>query len=172
MRYWTLLPLCLAACSGGDDAGKEKAQGPAADTVEAGQWETSAEVTSFRSKDPATPAVKAAVGDKATGSACVAKGEEAKPDPALFAGDGYQCTYKSSYIRKGRLNASLRCKRDGITGDILMTVLGTYTGTTFEGTVDTITYLPAENDGDFEMSRKIGGRKTGDVCQAPAAAKA
>ena len=169
MRHWMLLPLCLAACSGGETQEK-KAEGPAAATVEAGQWETSFEVVSIRSTDKTTPALKAAAGEKASGTACVAKGEEAKPAPELFAGEGNTCTYKSSYIRSGRLNASLSCRRDGIDGELMMTVVGKYTGTSFEGTVDTVSYLPGS--GDFEMSRKISGRKTGDACQAPAATKA
>lgn len=169
MRYWIMLPLCLAACSDGQTSEK-KVDGPPAATVEAGQWETSFEVVSIRSTDKTTPALKAAVGDKATGTACVAKGEEAKPAPALFVGEGNTCTYKSSYIRSGRLSASLSCRRDGIEGELMMTVQGKYTGTSFEGTVDTVSYLPGR--GDFDMSRKISGRKTGDACQAPAAAKA
>jgi hypothetical protein len=48
----------------------------------------------------------------------------------------------------------------------MLSVQGTQTGTSFEGTVDTITYLPGS--GDFEMSRKMSGRKTAAACAAGA----
>lgn len=159
----SLVPvLMLAACGG---AGEEKkAEEAAAATMEAGQWATDFEVTSIRSTDKTEPALKAAAGDKESGSACIPAGKEATPPGDLFAGPGYECATQNSYIRNGRINMSLKCSRPGIEGDIMHTVQGSYTGTTFEGKVDTITYLPGR--GDFEMSRKMTGRKTGPTCAA------
>jgi hypothetical protein len=161
MRALIVVPLCLmAACSGGE----EKKAEVVVDTMRAGQWETTVDVASFRSTDKATPALKAAAGDKSTVLACIEEGDAKKPKPELFAGEGYECDYKSSYIRKGRINASLECKRDALKGQIMMTVQGKYTADSFEATVDTLSYLPGE--GDFEMSSKITGRRTGDTCAA------
>lgn len=163
IRSLFLAPVCLlSACGGGGE--EKKAEAPAAATMEAGQWAADFETASFRSTDKTEPAVKAAVGDKETGSACIEAGKEATPPGELFAGPGHQCTTQNSYIRNGRINVSLKCSRPGIKGDIMHTVQASYTGTTFEGTVDTITYLPGT--GDFEMSRKIAGRKTGPTCAA------
>ena len=162
MRNLTILAACsLAACSGGGDEKKVEA---AAATMEAGQWETAFEVRSIRSTDKTEPALKAVAGDKETGSACIAAGSEATPPPALFAGPGYECTYKNSYIRGGRINAALTCTRAGLSGEIIMSVDGTYTGTSFEGTVSTSTYLVS--NGDFASTRKISGRKIGPTCAA------
>jgi hypothetical protein len=166
--------LCLAAaaCSGGGGEEKKAEEAQAA-TIEAGQWETSFEVTAHRVVDGTPdPALKAAAGDKETGAACVTEADKAKPAPELFAGPGYTCQYKSDYIRNGRINASLSCTREGIEGEIMMSVQGSYTGTTFEGTVGTTTYLPGR--GDFESSRKIAGRKVAPACAAeePAAGAA
>ncbi len=163
MRSLLMVPVCLlAACGSGGE--EKKAAAAVAATMEAGQWETSLELTSIRSTDKTEPALKAAVGDKETGSACIAAGQEATPPGELFAGPGHTCQTQNSYIRNGRINMSLKCSRPGITGDIMHTVQGSYTGTTFEGKVDTITYLPGQ--GDFEMSRKMTGRKTAAACAA------
>ncbi len=163
MRAFLIGTLCLVAgCSGGEEPKKEEAA-PA--TMAAGQWETSFEVTSHRSTDKTEPAVAAKVGDKETGPACIAKGEEAKPAPELFAGPGHKCSYKDSYIRGGRISATLSCRREGVAaGDLMMVVDGDYKADSFEGTVTTTTFFPGE--GDFQMNRKISGRKVADTCQA------
>jgi hypothetical protein len=168
MRYLVMLPLCavLAAC-GGEQAAEKKAQEQAA-TMAAGQWETASEVTGMRSTDKTEPVVKAAAGDKATHLTCITEAEKAKPSPALFAGEGYSCKHDAgTYIRGGRIVASLSCTKAGVDGQIMMQVDGSYKGDSFEGRVKTTTYLPGR--GDFEMTRKITGRKTGDTCAAPAA---
>jgi hypothetical protein len=165
MRSLLILPVSLlAACGGGGGSEEKKAEETVAASMEAGQWETAFEVRSIRSTDKTTPAIKAAAGDREAGSTCIPAGSEGTPPPALFAGPGYECATQNSYIRNGRINASLKCSRGGVRGDIMMTVQGSYTGTSFEGTVDTITYLPGA--GDFEMSRKMTGRKTAAACAA------
>lgn len=163
MRAAIIVPFCLAAaaCSGGGgEAKKEAAEIPA--SLPAGQWETSFETTAIRSTDQTTPALEAKAGDKETASACVAAADAAKPPADLIVGEGYACSYKSSYIRAGRLNASLSCRRDGIQGELMMSVTGNYTADTLEGTVETTTYLPG--DGDFSQTRSFTGRKTSDTC--------
>jgi uncharacterized protein DUF3617 len=165
MRALIIVPLCLtAACSGG--GGEENKAEEAAAAVQAGQWEISSEVTNFRSTDKATPALKAAIGDKAVSAACVEAGKEDKPPPEMFAGAGYECDYKDRYMRAGRINVSLDCERDPLEGHILMTVEGTYTGDGFQGTANANSFLSGE--GDFAMTTKLSGRRTGPTC-APAA---
>jgi hypothetical protein len=163
MRALIIVPLCLAAaCSGG--GGEEKVEDAAA-TMQAGQWEITTEVTNFRSTDKATPALKAAIGDKATSTACVEAGKEGKPPAEMFAGAGYECDYKDHYMRSGRINVSLNCERDALEGNILMTVEGTYTGDSFEGKANANSFLSGE--GDFAMNTKFSGRRTGPTCAAP-----
>jgi hypothetical protein len=166
MRALIIVPLCLAAaCSGG--GGEENKAAEAAVAMQAGQWEISSEVTNFRSTDKATPALKAAIGDKATAPACIDAGKEDKPPPEMFAGVGYQCDYKDRYMRGGRINISLECERDALEGKIQMTFEGTYTGDTFTGTANANSFLSGE--GDFAMSTKVSGRRTGPTCAAPPA---
>ena len=162
MRGLMLLPICLvAACSGEGEKKAEKAAIPA--TLPAGQWEATYETEAIRSTDKTEPALKGAAGEKETASVCVRDG--AAP-VELLGGPGYACGSKNSYVRNGRLNVSLQCKRDGIQGDLMMTVSGNYTADTVEATIDTTAYLPGR--GDFEMRRKLTARKTGDTCTAPA----
>lgn len=163
MRCLIIVPLCLAAaCSGGEE---EKAEEAAA-TMQAGQWEISSEVTAFRSTDKATPALKAAAGDKATAPACIEAGKEDKPPAEMFAGVGYECEYKDRYVRGGRVNVSLECERDALEGKIQMTFEGNYKGESFEGSANANSFLSGE--GDFAMATKISGRRTGPTCAAPA----
>lgn len=163
MRALIIVPLCLAAaCSGG--GGEENAAVEAADAMQAGQWEISSEVRDFRSTDKATPALKAAVGDKAAAPACIEAGKEDKPPAAMFAGTGYECDYKDRYISGGRINLSLECEREALEGKIMVSVQGTYTGESFEGTAAATSYL--SGDGDFAMTSKINGRRTGPACAA------
>ena len=165
MRGLIIAPLCLAAaCSGG--GGEEKKAEEAAAAMQAGQWEIGSEVTAFRSTDKATPALKAAVGDKATTAACIEAGKEAKPPAEIFAGAGYECDYKDSYIRSGRITATLDCERDALEGRIFMTIEGSYKGDSFEARSTANSYLSGE--GDFAMNSKISGRRTGPTCAAPA----
>jgi hypothetical protein len=165
MRGLIVIPLCLAAaaCSGG---GEENKAAEVADTMQAGQWEISSEVTEFRSTDKATPALKAAAGDKATAPACIEAGKEDEPEAGMFAGTGYECKYKDRYLRGGRINLSLECDREALEGKVMVQVQGTYTGESLEGTATATSFLPG--DGDFVMNSKISGRRTGPTCAAPA----
>jgi len=166
MRGLIAIPLCLAAaaCSGG---GEENKAAEAADAMQAGQWEVSSEVSAFRSADKSTPALKAAAGDKSSAPACIEAGKEDKPPAAMFAGVGYECDYKDRYISGGRINLSMECEREALEGTVVVSVQGTYTGESFEGTTTATSFLPG--DGDFVMNSKISGRRTGPACAAPAA---
>jgi hypothetical protein len=123
-------------------------------------------MTALRSLDKTPPAIKGAVGDKDSATFCVPKASP-QPEPALFAGSGYTCSYKSAYIKEGILNATIDCRRADVEGSIMMSVQGSYTATGFTGTADTTAYLPGA--GDFAMSRKISGTvKPGACTPAPA----
>lgn len=165
MRGLIVVPVLLAAaCSGG---GEEKKAEEAPATMQAGQWEISSEVVDFRSTDKATPALKAAAGDKASAPACIEAGKEDEPPAAMFAGVGYECDYKDRYVRGGRINLTLECEREALEGNVMVSVQGTYTGESFEGTATATSFLPG--DGDFVMNSRISGRRTGPACAAPAA---
>jgi hypothetical protein len=164
MRGLIVIASCLAAaCSSG---GEENKAAEVADVMQAGQWEVASEVSDFRSTDKATPALKAAAGDKASAPACIEAGKEDKPPAEMFAGVGYECDYRDRYISGNRINLSLECEREALEGKVMVSVQGTYAGESFEGTTTATSFLPG--DGDFVMNSKISGRRTGPTCAAPA----
>ncbi len=168
MRMLLIVPLCLAAaaCSGGDDTDNQAAAAP--ETMPAGTWQAAFEVTRFDSADKSTPALKAKSGDKEQDSTCIPASRSAEAVPELFAGTGYSCTYQTSYIKGGTINASLQCTRPELKGLINMTVEGSYDAKSFEATVKSSSYL--SGPGNFTMTRKVKGKLTPGACQpAPAA---
>lgn len=171
MRTLTLVPLLvLAACS--DNAGADQKAADAAAkanlTLAAGQWETTAKYDNVTVVEGTEPAIKAAVGEAATASACVGEAEGKKPQPALFAAAGDTCTYQNFYMARGRINADMRCRRDGAEGDIMVMVQGTYDTDSFDLTTDTRTILAGA--GDIHATGTLTGRHAGQCTAAPAEA--
>lgn len=156
--------IVLVACSQGggekkaDKADKTKLQ------LAAGQWQGASEVTDMRKQDEGAPAMKADKGTKMEVQACVAEGEGKKPPAALLAGvDNAECTYQNIYMSRGKLNASLICKRPGLDGQLLVSTNGTYTDKSFDLTSTVNTLLAG--DGDISFDTKVTGRHTG-ACAA------
>lgn len=167
MRILALVPLLLAAaCSGESEADPKAADAASKANLQlaAGQWETTAEYDNVEVTDGTEPAIKAAVGEKVTGGVCVAEGEGKKPQPSLFAAEGDSCTYQNFYMSRGRLNADMRCRREGVSGDIMLAVQGTYTADSFDLTTDTRTIL--SGPGDIAASGKLTGRRAGECTPA------
>ncbi|MDT9599203.1 DUF3617 domain-containing protein [Sphingosinicella rhizophila] len=156
----------VAACSGGTEEKAAEPVAPAA-SIDAGLWEVTHEIGAITATDhaPAT-AIKAKTGDKASSQVCVGEANRTKPDPALFAGEGYECSYRDSYIRNGRLNASLTCTSEDLKGEIMMVIDGKYGADSFDGSVSSTSYLPG--DGDYRMTSKIAGRHVGACPAEPA----
>jgi hypothetical protein len=90
-------------------------------------------------------------------------------DLALFAEGEDECKPTSSYLRSGRINLQMQCKREGEDGPVMQTVTGTSTGDSFEAEVSTSTYLTGF--GDYSMVRTITGRRAG-ACDAPSSTPA
>ncbi len=173
MRSLILPLLLLAACSDGGDgaAADSKAKAEAAKNLKlaAGQWETVAEVTKLNKQDEGAPAINTPEGTKTNSALCVAEADAKKPPPALLAGEGYECEYSNFYMSSGTLNAQLNCRREGLKGDVRMTVDGTYTADTIEANHSISTFL--SGTGDVNIQSKLTGRRTGPTC-APADAEA
>jgi hypothetical protein len=167
MRFIALVPLLvLAACSEGAAPTKQDAEAPPAEQLSAGQWEMTTEVTRLTPRDKGAPAIKTPEGSRSTTSSCVAEADVKKPQPALFAPEGSECSYRDIYMSGGRLNATLACSRAGLGGTIATNVNGSFTATTFEGDATSETSL--SGDGDVRIDAKLTGRRTGDCTAAPA----
>lgn len=162
MRALHLVPLCLAAAACSSEPPPPPAPEAAA-SLAAGEWEVTTDVTAMESTDSGRPAIQAKVGDKSTDKFCLAAADAAKPPPALIVGDDQECSYNNSYIRNGKINASLRCAKDGLRGDIMKGVEGKFDGSSFEATVGTTSFLVS--DGDVRIEEKVTGRRVGD-CKA------
>jgi hypothetical protein len=157
-----LLPaIALAACSENPQTSAAEAA-TRAESISGGQWQTVAEVTELRSTDSGAPKIDTPAGTKIEASLCLAEADAAKPSPALFVGADYDCTYSNFYMRNGRINAQMQCSRDGLQGNIGMNVTGTFTADSFEGKLETLSYL--HTDGDVEIKSNLIGRRAGD-CQ-------
>jgi predicted membrane-bound mannosyltransferase len=164
--------LLLAACGDGaaDEAAKQKAAAAEAAKklqLAAGQWEATTEVTRFTKQDQAPKAaINAPVGTKSTVSQCISPEQTKEPPAVLLAGsDAYKCTYDNSYISGGTLNASIACKRAGLSGEVRMSIAGTYTADAIEAEQDLQTSLPGP--GDANIISKLTARRTGDCTAAP-----
>jgi hypothetical protein len=167
MRFIAVAPLLvLAACSEGAAPTKQEAEAPRAEQLSAGQWEMTTEVTKLTQRDKGAPAIKAPEGSKSTSSSCVAEADVKKPQPALFASEGAECSYRDFYMSGGRFNATLGCSRAGLGGTLATIVNGSFTATTFEGNATTETTFSGE--GDVRIDAKLTGRRTGDCTAAPA----
>ena len=170
MRGLTILAavtaVTLAACS--EDAPQQnKSQAKAALTP--GLYEASWSVTEIRSTDKTDPATKLTVGATGKAEACIQQGPVL--DLELFAEGDDECKPSNSYVRGGRINIQMQCKRPDEAGPIMQTVTGTSTADGFEGEISTSTYLTGF--GDYSMRRSVTAKRIGDCPaaeQAPAQA--
>jgi hypothetical protein len=122
MTALAVLPMAaLAACSGNSPTAKAEAS-TRAEHIDPGQWEVVSRVTDFRVTDAGKAKIDTPAGTQADAALCVGEGEAAKPSPALFVGADYDCTYDNFYMRNGRLSAQMQCSKEGLTGNIGMTV--------------------------------------------------
>ena len=155
--------LSLAACGGGGAEQNKAADRPA--SLAAGQWELTSEVTAFSVPDAGRAQINTPVGTRTTQSVCVGAG---RPPSTLFSGEGYVCRYDNYYVRRGRINVSMLCSREGLEGGIPMVVDGPFTADTIEFVREISTNLAGA--GDVRITAHVTGRRTGDCTPAPAGA--
>ena len=155
MRTLALLPLLFVASCGGGTAENKATQAVAAPSP--GQWELTSQVARFRKADNGTARIDTPVGTRATQSLCVAAGGRLPTE--MFSGDGFTCSFGNYYVRNGRANVTLNCRREGLTGDIPMTVDGTFEADSIALHRNLRTVLTGE--GDVEIDADITGRRTG-----------
>lgn len=132
----------------------------AAAALTGGQYEASWKVTGLRSIDKTTPATNLKQDATGTTTACVAA--DGTIDPALFAENGDKCTVANPYLRNGRMNLSLTCKRGSDAGELRQTVSGTFKADSLDAEVSTTTYLAGR--GDYELRRTFTAKRVGE-CQ-------
>ena len=154
----------LGACS--EDAPQQN-QAQQKTALTPGMYEATWTVSELRSTDKTDPATKLTVGTTGTARACIQEGPVI--GLALFAEGDDECRPSNSYVRGGRINIQMQCKRPDEAGPVMQTVTGTSTAEGFEGEISTSTYLTGF--GDYSMIRTVSGRRVGEcTTEEPAAA--
>ena len=152
--------VALAACA--EEAPKQNQAQPGK-ALAPGLYEASWRVSEVRSTDKTDPATKLTVGATGKAEACIQEGPVI--DLELFAEGDDQCRPSNSYVRGGRINIQMQCKRGDEPGPVMQTMTGTSTGTGFEGEISTSTYLAGF--GDYSMIRTVSGKRVGDCPAEP-----
>jgi hypothetical protein len=147
--------LLVAGC--GDGAAEQNVAATKASSLTPGQWELTSEVTAFQTVDQGAPKIEAPVGTRATEQVCVGGG---RPPAALFAGEGYRCNFDNYYLRNGRINVTMQCAREDLSGTIPITVDGSFEAESLEYVRELRTVLAT--DGDVQITARVTGRRTGD----------
>ena len=159
MRGFALIVLlALAACSEGE-APRNKTAETANLQLDPGQWELASEVQRSSPRDDGPPALKAETGTKSNVSGCVAETERKRPPAALLAATEDSCEYRDFYMSGGRINATMVCKRPGLSGELRHSVNGNYKASEMNTEVQTETYL--DGPGDLVLTSKVTGRRVG-----------
>ena len=153
----------VAACSSEAPPAKPAEAAPA--SLQAGEYEVTATVTSFRSTDDGTPVVQAKQGEVITSRACI--GADGTPPAELFAAKGNSCAGQNVYARNGRLNMQLDCTRPGAPGKVMSEVNGSFTADSLKGSMTTNSFF--QGKGDYELRADLAGRRVGECTAAPAA---
>jgi hypothetical protein len=162
-KLWCGAAAALLGGCGDGTVTQNNATEQVAESLRPGGYEVSAKVDALHSTDKTTPATKAKVGEALRGGqACVAADGSIAPD--AFAESGDVCTRKSSYIRNGRLNVELNCKRSGQSGPVMVLVDGDFTADGFTAKVTSDSYFVGT--GDYHLVRSVTGKWTGQ-CSAP-----
>jgi len=161
MRALALIPLLVVASCGEEST---ETKGAAAALPSPGQWELTSQVTRFVKADQGTPKINTPVGTRETQSVCVAPGRQLPSE--IFSGANFTCGVSTYYVRAGRANATLNCHREGLTGDIPITVNGTFEAETM--TLHRSLRTVLAGDGDVLIDADITGRRTGACTPVPA----
>jgi hypothetical protein len=162
MRALALLPLLFVA-SCGDGAAENKTAAAAA-APSPGQWELTSQVTRFRKADQGRASIDTPVGTRATQSLCVAPSGRLPTE--MFSGEGFTCSFGNYYVRNGHAGVTVSCTREGLTGEIPMTIDGTFTADSI--TLHRNLRTALVGDGDVEIDSDITGRRTGSCTPPPA----
>jgi hypothetical protein len=158
MRALVLVPLLVVAACGDGPAQNKSAEGERAAAPQPGQWELVSEVTGFEKADRGPPRINTPTGTRTTQNLCVGAG--AQLPTAFFSGDNFDCSYGTYYVRGGRINLTLNCRRAGLAGPIPMTINGTFEAGRAEFTRNLRTILSGE--GDVTIDARVTARRTGD----------
>lgn len=148
----------LAACSGGNTS------------IQPGNWETTTRMTTVEAPgmpEPMLAQIRSQLANQSqTQSSCITPEQAANPTGGLLSGsDSSGCQFTDSHFSGGEIRVNGTCPGPGGPGSMRMTMEGTYTETTMEGTVSTEMSAPPGAPGGVEnirMSGTFNSRRTGE----------
>lgn len=165
MRLLMLLPIAALAACGGEAETNKSAERAA--NIDAGQWQTEFEVTTYTRRDEGTPKIDTPVGTRSSSATCVSAADATRPPTTLFAGEPFDCEYQDFLMRNGRINLTMQCRHPRLSERVGVAVVGSFTATEFDAKVQYSTREPGP--GDIVVVTQANGRRTGEACTAPAA---
>ncbi|MDQ3077782.1 MAG: DUF3617 domain-containing protein [Pseudomonadota bacterium] len=167
-----LLPIALvamlAACDRAEVDEKNASAADVARTVDRsgmkfapGRWESN--VTFVSMDAPGMPAgvaraMQSALGGEQRFATCLSPAQAAKPAADFFAKDAKDCTYDHFTMGSGKIDAEMKCARDGKT--VAMAMNGAYDQNSYDMAMDT--RIDSGGTGPVTMKMKIASSRVGD----------
>ena len=172
MRQWIgIAALALAACGGNGDkadsgnaadagagSGNAVASGGGGAQMEPGLWEITTTVASI--DIPSMPGgATRPLPPPTTVRTCLTPEQAARPNADFLAGTGESggCTYESSSMSGGRIEATVQCTSEGV--QMRSAMNGQFTPDSYELTQRVTTSAQGMN---MEMESRTAGRRVGD----------
>ena len=144
--------LLLAGCGSGNVS------------LQPGQWETTTRLTSIEA--PGMPApmlaqMRTQMGQPQTQSSCITPEQAANPAGAIVnpGPGGPACQFSESTFAGGVINVRGTCPGQGGQGAVQMSLQGSYTATTMEGTMSTAVQGGPQS---MTIAQTMSSRRTGD----------
>lgn len=126
-----------------------------------GRWESN--VTFVSMSAPGMPAevsqaMQGALGKAHRYSSCLTKEQADKPAADFFAKDAKDCSYDHFTMGGGKVDAKMRCSRDGRA--VAMTMNGAYDPATYHMTMET--QIDPAGASPMTMKMKVSSRRVGE----------
>jgi len=125
--------------------------------VTPGRWDSTGTVTAVEMPGMPPDALAMMKRRPINHSYCVTKADAESGSKGLFSEGNGDCAYEKFAMANGRLNAAMLCK--GPQGNARLTMLGSYTATTYETANITVMDGP---QGKMRMTTKMRGKRVGD----------
>ena len=128
-----------------------------------GRWESTVTVASMEMPGmppEARSGMQGALGKQSSYATCLTKQAAEKPAADFFAKDAKDCTYDHFTMGGGKIDAAMRCSKDGASrNEIAMSMAGTYDPTHYDMAMET--RIEAGVAGPMTMKMKVASAHVG-----------
>lgn len=174
MRLIVLIPFAVAACGSQPVVKAENAsvtqvaaQAQAAVPLMPGEWKGTTHILAMNMPGMPADALKSARSESGTSySSCLTKEQVEKPPAEMFGGKaGVECRYEHFTVAGGKLDALMVCTPKG-SGEMRMTMSGSYTPDKYDVTSDMAMKMPGNAGGQtMTVKARTTGARVG-ACKA------